>query len=306
MMRRAPAHGRTDARAVRCLAACAVRLCVGASVPAASFAQDNATVRAAVRLAGEGRGDSARALVSSVLTHSRPGDSTWVEALYWRARLAATGDSAERDLRRVAIEYSDSKYADDALLQLSQLALASGNAAGALELATRLRSDYPGSDLRPRAALWAARAAFETGDPRAACGYLDTARTEGSSDVEFLNQVRFYQARCTAAVLAGPPPADSARAAAPRDSIAPAATPAASAAGPRGFEVQVAASRSSSDAQQIVRRLSRARRAARVVPGADGLYRVRVGPFASLQAADSAARSLRRIVGGAPFPVRTP
>jgi cell division septation protein DedD len=270
-------------------------------------AQDNPAVRAAVQLAAEGRGDSARALVAAVLVHSRPGDSTFVEALYWRARLSTTGDSAERDLRRVAIEYSGSKYADDALLQLSQLALAAGNAASALELSTRLRSDYPGSALRPRAALWAARAAFEVGEPRRACMYLDTAKAEAASDVEFGNQVRFYEARCTAAVLAPPPPDSSAAA---RPDSAATTTPAApakevpAAAPSRGFEVQVIATRSSREAQAMVSRLTRAHRTAHVLTGADGLYRVRVGPFGSLPAADSAARSLRRIVGGTPFPVR--
>jgi cell division septation protein DedD len=297
----------------RWLAGCtlAVALSVGPSVRLP--AQDNPAVRAAVQLAAEGRGDSARALVASILLHSRPGDSTWVEALYWRARLAATGDSAERDLRRVAIEYSGSRYADDALLQLSQLALAAGNPASALELSTRLRSDYPASELRARAALWAARAAFDVGEPRTACMYLDTAKTEAASDVEFGNQVHFYEARCTAAVLAAPPAAtDSARTS--RDSAAaPAPVPPTAAAPPapvaatrRGFEVQVAAARSARAAQTVVRRLTRARRTAHVVTGTDGLYRVRVGPFASLQAADSAAKSLRRIVGGSPFPVRTP
>ncbi|MFI5206584.1 MAG: SPOR domain-containing protein [Gemmatimonadales bacterium] len=281
--------------------------------PVRLSAQDNPAVRAAVQLAAEGLGDSARALVASILTHSRPGDSTWVEALYWRARLAATGDSAERDLRRVAIEYSGSKYADHALLQLSQLALAAGNPVSALDLATRLRSDYPGSVLRPRAALWAARAAFDVGESRRACLYLDTAKTEAASDVEFGNQVRFYEARCTAAVLAAPPTTDSSAALARPDSAAAPAPAAAAptpsvpvAAASRGFEVQVAAARSSREAQGVVRRLTRAHRTAHVVAGADGLYRVRVGPFSSLQAADSAVKALRRIVGGSPFAVRAP
>jgi cell division septation protein DedD len=303
------AAGRKGGRAVSLLVTACFVAAVPPYRPAALAAQDNPAIRSAAQLAAEGRGDSARALVASVLAHSRPGDSTWVEALYWRARLAATGDSAERDLRRVAIEYSTSKYADDALLQLSQLALAAGNPASAFELATRLRSDYPQSARRPRAALWAARAAFEVGEPRAACRYLDTARTEGAADIEFVNQVHFYEARCTAAVLAVPPAPDSTAPAPARDSApaapAPPAAPAASAP-PRTFEVQVAAAKSSREAQAVVRRLARSHRQAHVVPGADGMFRVRVGPFATLQAADSAARSLRRIVGGAPFPVRAP
>lgn len=307
----AGAGGRARPWLSGCTLAVALSVCPSVRLPA----QDNPAVRSAVQLAGEGRGDSARVLVASILTHSRPGDSTWVEALYWRARLAATGDTAERDLRRVAIEYSGSKYADDALLQLSQLALAAGNPASALELSTRLRSDYPGSELRARAALWAARAAFDVGEPRTACMYLDTAKTEAAADVEFGNQVHFYEARCTAAVLAAPAPAMDSSAARPgRDSAAsPAPAPPTAAVPPapvatarRGFEVQVAATRSSREAQTVVRRLTRARRAAHVVAGTDGLFRVRVGPFASLQTADSAAKSLRRIVGGSPFPVRLP
>ncbi len=124
--------------------------------------------------------------------------------------------------------------------------------------------------------------------------------------------MRFYEARCTAAVLAAPPPDSSAVPARP-DSAAPpgaaAGTPAPPAPAPtasRGFEVQVIAARNSREAQGMVQRLARAHRTAHVVIGADGLYRVRVGPFGSLQAADSAAKSLGRIVGGSPFPVRAP
>lgn len=307
--------GRADGRTRSVLlAGCSVAIALSVGPSVRLLAQDNPAVRAAVGLAAEGRGDSARGLVASILAHSRPGDSTWVEALYWRARLATTGDSAERDLRRVAIEYSGSKYADEALLQLSQLALAAGNPASALELSTRLRSDYPGSALRARAALWAARAAFDVGEPRKACMYLDTARTDAASDVEFTNQVRFYQARCTAAVVAAPPTTDSSAAPARPDSAAasvpaPPATPtppAPAAAANRGFEVQVIATRSSREAQALLRRLTQAHRTAHLMTGADGLYRVRVGPFASLQAADSAARALRRMIGGSPFPVRAP
>jgi cell division septation protein DedD len=138
--------------------------------------------------------------------------------------------------------------------------------------------------------------------------YLDTAKTEAASDIEFGNQVRFYEARCTAAVLAAPPPDSSASAAKPDSSTAPAPAPAPpaapAAAASRGFEVQIIAVHTSREARAMVGRLSRAHRSSHVVTGADGLYRVRVGPFGSQQAADSAAKSLGRIVGGSPFPVR--
>ena len=258
-------------------------------------AQNNPAVRTAVQLAAEGRGDSAYRVVNAELRRAQPGDSVYVEALYWRARLATYGDSAERDLRRVAIEYSTSAWADDALLQLSQLALTAGNPASAFELAGRLRSDYPGSDLKPRAALWAARAAFEIGEPRAACALLDSATAE-NTDVEFANQVTFYRGRCTVAMLA-PPPAPTRT---PRDTATPA---------PRSqgrYEVQAAAAPNASGAQDIVQRLAQAGLQAHVVQAAAGVHRVRLGPFASQAAADSVARAAARVVGGEPFVVRLP
>jgi cell division septation protein DedD len=272
-------------------------------------AQSNPAVRGAIQLAAEGRGDSAYRVVNAELARARPGDTTWVEALYWRGRLATYGDSAERDFRRVAIEYSGSSWADDALLQLSQLALAAGNPASAYELAGRLRSDYPDSDLRAQAALWSARAAFEIGEPRSACALLDSAAAEGRGNVEYVNQVTFYKSRCTAAVLAAPP-RDTARpvpsagdttartAAVPTDSAHPGAS--------GRFEVQVAAATSDRAARDVADRLTRAGLRAKVVPGDGGVRRVRLGPYANQAQADSALRAAQRIVGGAPFLVRVP
>ncbi len=269
-----------------------VPLCLWASVPLA--AQELPSVRAAVQLAADGRGDSARILVNVELARHRAGSGPWVEVLFWRGRLAGSGDSAERDLRRVAIEYASSPWADDALLHLAQLALAAGNAAGAYDLAGRLRADYPGSELRSRAALWKGRAAFLTGETRAACALLDSARTEAGADVEFVNQVEFYRGRC-AAISAAPPPTP---AAAPPDTTA---------ADPRvSFEVQVAAARSEAAARAVADRLTRAGQRARIVAGEDGLRRVRLGPFATREEADQAAQAARRIAGGTPFVVRLP
>lgn len=276
-------------------------------------AQTNPAIRTAVQLAAEGRSDSAYRLVSAELARARTGDSNYVEALYWRARLATYGDSAERDLRRVAIEYASSPWADDALLQLSQLQLAGGSPAAAFDLAGKVRSDYPGSDLKPRAALWAARAAFEIGEPRIACALLDSARAEAAADVEFLNQVMFYRGRCSAALLAPPRqatrdsmPAAPAPPPVPREStVAP--PPAPPPGTPlRNFEVQVAAANSDQAARDVVDRLTRAGLRARVVPGEGTLRRVRMGPFSTQAAADQAARAAQRVVGGNPFVVRVP
>jgi len=288
-------------------------------------AQDNPVLREAVRLAGEGRSQEARRLVDAEVDRVRPGEPGFVEALYARARIAMHGDSAERDLRRIAIEYPTSPWADDALLLLAQLAMAAGNPASAYALAERLRSDYPDSDIRARAAFWAGRASFEVGDPRTACALLDTARAEGVADVEFVNQVGFYRGRCGAIAAApGPsgqppppvvePPArpgprpDTAtpRPAAPAADSSPRADSQAAAPAARGggFAVQVAAVRTDAEARRVLQLLRRGGVEGRAVQGTDGYRRVRVEGYATEREAQAAVASLGRLVGGRPFVVR--
>lgn len=288
-------------------------LLLGAAVTSAA-AQDNPALRAAVQLAADGRGDSARKIVAAELSKARPGENAYVEALYWRGRLATSGDSAEADLRRVAIDYSNSRWADHALLQLAQLAMAAGNPTGALQLSQRLRADYPGSALRSRAALWGGRAAFDVGDPVSACALLDSARSEALGDVEFVNQVAFYRSRCStvpqpasaAPDSARPLGADTARSA----SAAPSqpesvAAPTQPTHAPQ-FEVQVTATRSKAQAQSVVLRVDRSGDRGRIIPGKDGYLRVRAGPYASRQEADAAVVRLRRLLGGHPIVVPAP
>jgi hypothetical protein len=276
-------------------------LCGGA---VAATAQESPAARQAAALAAEGRGDSARGLLNRVLASTRAGEPAYVEALYWRGRLAASGDSAEHDMRRVAIEFSSSPWADDALLQLSHLALAAANPAAGYDMAMRLRSDYPGSGLRPQAALAAARAAFETGEPRAACALLDSARAEAAADIEFGNQVLYYRARCRE----GRPVAPAVARAVTPDTARPAATPGGSTVHGRraSFDVQVLAARTDAAAEQAVQRLGQAGLRARIVRGDDGLRRVRLGPFGSIEEASAAAQAARRAVGGEPLVVRNP
>jgi len=287
-------------------------------------AQDNPALQEAMRLAAEGRGDEARRIVGAALAGARTGEPAYVEALYWRARLTATGDSAERDLRRIAIEYPTSRWADDALLQLAQLAMAAGNPASAFALAERLRSDYPESDLRRSAAFWAGRAALDLGDPRTGCALLDTARTEAADDVEFANQVAFYRGRCAAVATAVPPAAQGGQPAAPaaappvpaptgqvpaRPSEQPPAAqqPTESPAPARragDYTVQVAAVRTDAEERRILQLLRRAGYEGRVVTGNSGFRRIRVGLYATDREAQGAIAALGRVVGGRPFVVR--
>ena len=312
-------HGRADARrSPRRRARAPLRLCVCASVlfcasvrPA--FGQDNPALRTAVQLASEGRGDSARKIVAAELAKARPGAPAYVEALYWRGRLATSGDSAESDLRHVALDYSTSRWADHALLQLAQLAMAAGNPTGALQLAQRLRGDYPGSALRSRAALWGGRAAFDLGDPVAACALLDSARAEGGDEVEFGNQVAFYRSRCTAVLRQPRAPSDSTGPAgvdtARRQAAAPTpARPESAATPPHApqFEVQVTATRSKSLAQSVAHRVELSGERTRVVTGTDGYLRVRAGPYVSRKEADAAVARLRRLLHGHHIVVSVP
>ena len=291
-------------------------------------AQDSPVLQEAVRLAAEGRAADARRIVDSALGRARSGEPAFVEALFTRSRVATFGDSAERDLRRIAIEFPASPWADDALLRLAQLAMAAGNPVSAFALAERLRSDYPDSDLRPRAAFWAARAAFDLGDPRVGCVLLDTARAEAVTDVEFANQVGFYRGRCTAggqaptATPAGAPaPAQTPAAPTPTPARAESAAartttpatdtvtrpapqpPSPAAASRRAFAVQVAAARTDAEERRVLQALRRGGVEGRVVRGEDGYRRIRVGAYATEREALGAVAGLRRLVGGRPFVV---
>ena len=129
--------------------------------------------------------------------------------------------------------------------------------------------------------------------------------------MEFVNQVAFYQGRC-AALAVTPPGAESPRAPAPLAPAESAAAPArppgetSPAQRPRPFEVQAAASRSESAAREVADRLTRAGFGVRMVIGSDGYHRVRVGPYETIETAETAAQAVRRLLGGSPFVVRTP
>ena len=300
-------RGRSGWSLLRCLAAFVIScLCVPGRF---ASAQESPAIRSAVQLAAEGRADSARRIVATELARARAGDPAYIEALFWRGRLATSGDSAVRDLRRVAIEYSTSRWADQALLQLAQLAMAASQPAEALEDARRIRSDYPQSALGSRAAMWAGRAAFEMGDPATACALLDSAKSEAAGDIELVNQIAYYRGRCPA-TLAGAatarqalPAARADTAAATRVDTARRGATAPAAATPTRFEVQVTATRSSRAAQAMLERVRKTGMSARIMTGADGYQRVRAGSFSNRRDAEAASERLRRALGGHPLVV---
>src|SRR3954469_1842002 len=76
--------------------------------------------RRARRMGSEGKGAAGRALVDTLLSREQEGRPGYGDALYWRGALAETAADAERDYRRVIVEYPLSAYSDDALLAMAE------------------------------------------------------------------------------------------------------------------------------------------------------------------------------------------
>ncbi len=246
--------------------------------PVAAQPFTDSTLVRAVRLVTEGQGDSARALVRARLAATNRSDPLYPEVLFAAGLVAEQLDSALTAFRRVGIEYSDSPWADDALLRIAQLMFASRDLPAAQRSADRLLADYPLSDVRAPAAYWAGRIRIEQGLIADACPFLRQAESEAGEDIELANRARYYLQRC-----GGP---DTARA------VPPAAGPA--------FAVQIAAVGTAAAADELMRQVTAAGYASRVVRDG-GLFKVRAGRFRSRADAEQAQADLRRKLGGTPF-----
>ena len=168
------------------------------------------------RLVSEGDGATGRALVDSMLRVVPEGTPAYGNALYWRGALAETAADAERDYRRVIVEYALSPYADDALLALAELEQARGDRAAAYQHLQRFVREHPMGPARARAGLAAARLAFEQRDVARGCAMIADARASaGSAEVELLNQIDYQGSRCAASASA------SASATSPSSTAAP-------------------------------------------------------------------------------------
>jgi hypothetical protein len=250
--------------------------------------QSDPRVAAAVQLAQSGRMDSARAVVRRLLASLEPADSTYAEALYFAGVLSPDAQTVATHLQRVVIEYGRSSWADDALLRLTQLYEAQGDASATAQAAERLRRDYPDSPLLPRADFAGARAYFTLKDDAHGCAMIREALAASSLDVEFRNQVAFYSARCAASAAAAAPAAPT------PDSAA------------HAFAVQVLAVRSTSQVDEMLTRLKVMGYEARVMRDTSGLFKVRVGKYATREQAQRALGNLRTRLGGQPFIVEEP
>lgn len=185
----------------------------------------------------EGNGVSGRALVDSLVAASLPGTPAHVDALFWRASLAGTASDAERDYRRIIVEYPLSPRSADALLSLSQLEIARGDRDNAALHLQRFLLDHPDSPDRARASVSLGRMLIEQGRTARGCAVIGRSRNSVAADaVELRNQMDYYAQRCDGvdtveAVAAAPartdaavPRVDTSRRVAPQSRQAPAPT----------------------------------------------------------------------------------
>lgn len=266
-------------------------------------------LQAAVTLAQSGRTDSARAVVRRLLATLSPQDTIYPEALYVQGgMLAADPHSAATSLQRVVVEYSRSPWADDALLRLSQLYEAQNDPASAIQSVERLRRDYPDSPLLARAAFVGARSAFDLRDEARGCSYIRDALAGAGDDIEFKNQVAFYSERCQTSNT--PVATTSASVDTQARRRASGGVGGAGGAGGGGggghFAVQVLMGKSAREIDDMLNRLKTLGYAAHVVRDSSGYMKVRVGPYATRDAAQRAQGQLKTRFGGQPFLVEEP
>ena len=262
------------------------------SPPAPARAQQDPRLLDALRLAQEGRSDSARAMVNQLLQATSPSDTLYPQMLYTLGLVSGNLTDMRRLYSRVVVEHQFSSWADDALYRLALLDYAAGSFTDAIRQFEQLGADYPDSPLIGPASEWAARSYFDQKKPRDGCRWLALGLPRTGEDVELKNRLDYLNGRC--ATLA----ADTAPAAAESTRAEPAK--------PRsGYGVQLAAVNSQAAADKLLADLKSLSLPGYVVP-AGALYKVRAGPFADRAAADAAKAKVKTRFGGSPFVVQEP
>jgi hypothetical protein len=250
------------------------------------------TLRAVALRVAQTRPDSGRAMMRRLLASLSPQDSLYPGALFTAGMLAPDAGLIATNLQRVVVEYGRSVWADSALVALAKLYFAQGDLAATTQAAERLRRDYPESPLKPRAAFTGARAYFDMKDDVHGCALIREALDGAGADVEFRNQVSFYAPRCAAIPVV---PAAGTPAIAGDSQAKPAA--------PTTYAVQVLAVKSASQVDEMLTRLKVMGFDARVVRDTSGLFKVRVGRYATHDEAAQVQRRLKTRLGGQPFVV---
>ena len=104
-------------------------LFLAALPPCHLAAQQASPLTAALRLAQDGRIDSARATLKRMEESTVPTDTLFPGILYSSALVAPTADEVRRQLQRVIVEYPFSPWAEPAMIALAQLDYANGDPA---------------------------------------------------------------------------------------------------------------------------------------------------------------------------------
>ncbi|HVD06529.1 MAG TPA: SPOR domain-containing protein [Gemmatimonadaceae bacterium] len=258
-------------------------------VPAQATPGDSMLFARAQRMFAEGDGAAGRAIVDSALVVIPVSSPRYAEGLFWRASLARAALDAERDYRRIAVEYSLSPRVPDALIRLAQLELARGDRMLAARHLERLLREFPPPPARAAAWYWLARVGFEDNDLARGCIALDSARALAAADnAELANQIRYESGRCLTRTDSRPPAVSL-----PTAVSDPAAGPVKYVAVPKAvYTVQVGAYPTRAAAERLRTQLAKQGFAARIVPGTK-VFRVRVGRFSAKSDAQRTAISLK-------------
>ena len=258
-----------------------------------------------VRLAQDGRADSARTTIGGILMALRPTDADYPEALYTAATIASSGEEARLLFSRVAVEHPRSSWADKSLLRLAQLDFGTGDTEGAITRVRRLMSDYPQSPVLSHAALWGARAAFERQDNALACEWLERGIASAGDNVEVRNQMEFSRQRCAGNISGAPPIRTPETRPIERPPVTQAPPPPPPAAAPDGaWRVQVAAISDVAAIRRVEGIIRRLGLTAYRVPGPGGITKLQAGPFDTRDEASVRVAEFTREVGGRPFVTR--
>ena len=253
-------------------------------------AQSDPRLVAAVRLAQEGQGDSARVQVKRIIDATPAASPLYAEALYTAGLVAANTGEMERQFQRLVVEFNGSSWSDDALLRLMQLNFARGDLAAVVRTAERLASDYPQSEVIPEASLWAARAYFRQANSADGCRWLANGLARSDTlDVELRNGLVFLNGRCGVGQAAsGQVGRDTTPSARPDSAGPPADRP----TGPL-FSIQVASSSTQALADDLVRRLARDGFSNAYVVKDGAAFKVRVGRVPQRAQADTLLARVR-------------
>jgi len=258
---------------------------VAAMAQAPSSATESVFVRAQ-RMVTAGQDSAGRAVVDSVLRATAEGTPRYAEALFWRATFSKTAAGAERDYRRIAVEYPLSPRAQEALFRLAQLETTRGDRATARAHLTRIQREHPSGPMSARANVMLALLSFGDGDNIAGCAAVSAARENlTAADVELRNQLDYYAPRCANLAATG---------AVGDTTAATARNTGTSTQARQQYSVQAAAYDTRGEAEALAKRLSMRGYNVRVV-GTSKPFRVRVGRYPTRDRAAEVVREMTQV-----------